>query len=167
MDIARFDALNEVYGPLARRASALCGSLKGTGLAAQWGWYGNHSVFLEGEYRTEAFPIPVVEVEGRCHRGGCDVGLHVDEVFVEFQLSRRAALAFDWASLTVPFEVYGVDDYLHDFYREGMERPGIAGRIKASGEDRVGVSLTFPWETSDGVLLSTVSGVLRAAQSEP
>ena len=166
MDIAQLEALNGVYAPLVRRAKALCRSLKETGLSTRWGWYEDHSVFLDGEYRAEAFPIPVLEVEGGCHRGGCDVGLHVDEVFVEVQLPRRAALAFDWSQLPAPFEVYGVDDYLHDFYRAGMDVGGIAGRIGASGEDRVGVSLTFPWDTPDHVLLSAVSHGLRAAQSE-
>ena len=157
MNIAQFHTLNEIYMPLSARAAALCRGLKQAGFEVCWGWYHNHSAFLEGEYRAEHFPIPVLDVEGGCRGGGFDVGLHLDEIFVEFQLPRQKAVTFDWSCLPAPFEVYGVDNYLHDFYREGMDPEGIAGRIEASGENQVGVSLTFPGETLDETILRAVS----------
>lgn len=161
MDIAQFEQLNTVYEPLSRRAALLCKALNETGSSAQWQWYANHSVFLEGNYRTESFPIPVITV-----KGVCDIGLHLNELWMEFQLPRERALTFDWSCLAAPFEVYGVEDYLHDFYREGMEAERIAGRIEASGEQAVNVACTFPWDTPDEELLRVVSQCLGWAAGQ-
>ena len=156
MDKVLFDQLNAAYASLGRRASALKGALEEAGLRAIWNWYAYHSSLIDGEYRMEEFPIPVVDVEGGSHRGGCDVGFHMDEIFVEFQLSCGQAFGFDFGQLPYPFEVYGVEDYLHDFYRPGMDLDGIAARIMASGEKQVGVSLTLPGDTGTAALLAVV-----------
>ena len=161
MDKVLFEQLNAAYASLGRRASALKGALEDAGLRAVWNWYAYHSTLIDGEYRMEEFPIPVVDVNGGCHGGGCDVGFHMDEVFVEFQLTCEQAFGFDFGQLPQPFEVYGVEDYLHDFYRPGMDLDGIASRIMSSGEHRVGVTLTLPGNTEIADLVSMVQDSRR------
>lgn len=161
MDKVLFEQLNAAYASLGRRASALKGALEDAGLRAVWNWYAYHSTLIDGEYRMEEFPIPVVDVNGGCHGGGCDVGFHMDEVFVEFQLTCERAFAFDFGVIPYPFEVYGVENYLQDFYRPGMDADGIAARIMASGEKLVGVSLTLSGSAEKEQLLSVVEQCRR------
>ena len=63
--------------------------------------------------------------------------VRLTRLLAEFQLSREAALAFDWGQLPQDAEVYGVEQYPMDFYTAGMDRAGIAGRIAESTEQAV------------------------------
>ena len=151
VDKALFLQLNGIYTPLSRRASRLCQDLADAGYAARWDWYGLHAALIDGGYQTEQFPIPVVVVDGLC-----DVGFDLDRIFLGFQLSRAAALAFDYRQLPDHFEVYGTEDYLHDLYHLGMDLDGIPRRIEHSSERAVGVQLTFSSDTPDKALLAAV-----------
>ncbi|MDE6259448.1 MAG: DUF3201 domain-containing protein [Oscillospiraceae bacterium] len=160
MDKALFQQLNRIYAPLHSRALRLTQALAQRGIKAEWGWYNNHSVRVDGEYQTEEFPIPVVDVGGLC-----EIGLDSDGCWLEFRLPREAALAFDWGRLAEGLEVYGVDDYLLDFYRAGMDIAGIAGRIEASAEQAVNAALYFPADVEDQVLLAAVEDCRRRKDS--
>ena len=161
MEKVLFEQLNAAYAPLGCRASALKMSLEERGIPAVWNWYANHSTLIDGEYRLEEFPIPVVDVAGGSHNGGCDVGFHMDEIFLEFQMTCERAVGFDFGQLPQPFEVYGVEQYLYDFYRPGMDLDGIVSRIMDSGEKLVGVSLTLPGHTQTADLVAAVGACLR------
>ena len=156
MDKVLFEQLNSAYAALGRRASALKCALAGAGIPANWNWYAYHSTLIEGEYRTEEFPIPVVDVEGGSHKGGCDVGFHMDEIFVEFQLGFDRAFGFDFGLIPQPFEVYGAEDCLHNFYTAGMDPDGIAARIMESGEREVCVSMLLPGDAETEEILAAV-----------
>lgn len=156
VDTALFQQLNGIYAPLHGRARRLAGSLLQRGVEASWGWYANHSVQVEGEYQTEEFPIPVVEAGALC-----EIGLDLDGCWLEFQLSREAALAFGWEQLPEDAQVYGVEHYLTDFYTAGMDKAGIAGRIGRSTEQAVSVALPFPPDAEDEALLSAVEDCRR------
>lgn len=156
MDTALFQQLNRIYAPLHGRARRLTGVLAQRGVEASWGWYANHSVKVDGGYQTEEFPIPVVEAGDLC-----EIGLDLDGCWLEFQLPRGTALAFDYGRLPEGFEVYGVEQYLTDFYTAGMDRAGIAGRIARSTEQAVNIALSFPTDVEDEVLLSAVEDCRR------
>lgn len=156
MDKALFDQLNQVYAPLRGRAVRLTQALARNGMEAKWGWYANHSIKVDGEYQTEEFPIPVIEAEGLC-----DIGLNLDECWLEFQLPREVALEFDWGRLPENIEVYGVERYLVDFYTAGMDRAGTAGRIAESTERAVNIALSFPPDVEDAALLAAVEDCRR------
>ena len=94
MDRALFQRLNQIYAPLRGRANRLARTLEEGGLKAKWAWYANHSVKVDGEYQTEEFPLPVVDVGDLC-----EIGLNLDECWIECHLPRAAALAFPWARL--------------------------------------------------------------------
>ena len=142
MDKALFQQLNQIYAPLRGRANRLARALAEGGLKA--------------EYQGEEFPIPVMDVGDLC-----EIGFNLDDCWVEFQLSRKAALAFDWAQLPEGAEVYGVEQYLVDFYAAGMDRAGIAGRIAESAEQAVNIALTFPPDVEDSALLAAVEDCRR------
>ena len=156
MDKALFQQLNQVYAPLRSRAGQLVQALAHNGLEAKWAWYANHSVKVDGEYQTEEFPVPVIDVGELC-----EIGLNLDEYWMEFQLPRETALAFDWELLPEDVEVYGVEQYLMDFYTAGMSRAGIAARIADSTEQAVNIALSFPPDVEDAALLSAVEDCRR------
>ena len=156
MDRALFQQLNLIYASLRCRALQLTGALTQTGIQAKWGWYANHSVQVDGEYQTEEFPIPVVDVVELC-----EIGFNLDGCWLEFQLPRAAALAFDWEQLPEGAEVYGVENYLLDFYRAGMDLAGVAGRIAASAEQAVNTALAFPVDVELEHLLTAVEDCRR------
>lgn len=151
MEKTLFEQLNDVYTPLRARAAGLTKLLTQAGYDARWGWYGNHSVQVDGVYRTQEFPIPVVDVTGLC-----DVGFNLDNCWLELHLSRAQALAFDWRQLPEGAEVYGAEDYLSDFYHAGMDVSGVAGRIAESREENVHTALSFSQDAQNEELLAAV-----------
>ena len=156
MDKFLFQQLNQVYAPLRGRAAHLTQALSRNGIDAKWGWYANHSVEVDGEYQTEKFPIPVVDVGNLC-----EIGFNLDGCWLEFQLPRAEALVFDWGQLPKDAEVYGVENYLMDFYHIGMDRAGIAVRIEESAEQAVNAALAFPADVELEALLAAVEDCHR------
>ena len=87
--------------------------------------------------------------------------VRLTRLLAEFQLSREAALAFDWGQLPQDAEVYGVEQYPMDFYTAGMDRAGIAGRIAESTEQAVNAALSFPPDAPDDTLLVAAENCRR------
>lgn len=155
MEKKLLEQLNEIYAPLSHKARELRKALEAEGIHASWGWYAFHSVKVEGEYQTEEFPIPVVTA-GEV----CDLGLDLDRIFLELQLSRERALTLDWEKLSPEAEVYGAEAYLEDFYHPGMDMGDIRRRIEESGEATVCITGNFPKETGVEELLKAVHNAL-------
>ncbi len=156
MDKALFQQLNLVYAPLRGRAAGLTKALIQSGFNARWGWYSDHSVLIDGEYRSEDFPIPVVEAGDVC-----EIGFNLDGCWLEFRLPRGRALAFDWGRLPEGAEVYGVEHYLEDFYHPGMDPAKTTERIAQSREQAVGIALSFPPDAEEAVLLAAAENCRR------
>ena len=156
MDAALLKQLNGIFGPPARRAAALASALKQKGVPASRGWYANHSVRVDGRWQTEEFAIPLVEVGGLG-----DVGFDLDGVWLELRLPREKALTFDYAALPAPFEVYGLEDYLTDFYHEGMDPAELSRRIAESGEREIGAALSFPADIPAEELAAVVLNFIK------
>ena len=78
------------------------------------------------------------------------------------KLTREAALecAFE-AARGVPFEAYGVEDYLADYYRSGQPIETLRERVHASTEGEIGFAFTLPFET-EGARLHDFLRALRA-----
>lgn len=151
-----WEVLNSVYEPLYRRARSLCAALVSADCPAQWNWYALHSVRRGDEWQTEYFPIPVITAAGVC-----DVGLELDNIFLEGKLSREQAMEADFSALSWPFELYGSEDYLLDFYRPGMPMEDLRDRIAQSSETAVGLQLTLPPDCGDEALLRAVEALKR------
>ena len=72
-------------------------------------------------------------------------------------MSREKALKFDFTSLgSYAFELYGVDEYLTDFFNDDMDFEGIHQRIENSKEKLITVCFYFSLDTSVKEIVDTV-----------
>jgi len=137
MDINMIKKLNLIYEPLYKYTMKLVNELKELNYDAQWGFYGFHSIRHKDEFITEFFPIPVITV-----RDICDIGVDLNHIFIEGKLTREAAMKFDYSLLQdYTFEVYGINDYLNDFYNSKLDVEGIGRRIEESKEKEIGIQI--------------------------
>ena len=143
-----WEFLNNIYTPLYHRAKTLCSYLTAAGLSARWHWYSYHFTRREERYQAEYFPIPVITVDQIC-----DIGLELDHIFLEGTLSQKQALANDFTAIPWPFEVYGGQDILQDFYRPGMSIQELPKRIADSGEKTIGLQLMLPADCDNQEIL--------------
>lgn len=146
MDV--WETLNGIYEPLWQRTVALNKRLKEAGYSCKWDYCAFHSSIREGEYRMEYFPIPVITAEGIC-----DIGVELDSVFIDAHLSRAQALAFDWAAVPWPFEVYGTENFLEDLLRPDMPPEELRAVIEQSGEEEIGIAFSLPGDCGDEEIL--------------
>lgn len=129
--------LNGCYSGLLSRRKSIESILRAHGLRYTTGFYNNHSVRAGEEWGTEIFPIPVISVQDIC-----DIGVDLNQTFVEGNLGRSQAILFDYRIFDRrSFSVYGCEAFLEDFYREGMELEGIGRLIEASPEESVGITV--------------------------
>lgn len=140
MNIGRYNELNEIYEPLHEKAKNIYKEIIDNGYKASLGWYNMHSVKYKDKYITEFFPIPVITVEKIC-----DIGLDIDTIFVEATISREKALKIDYDFFIQNYniEVYGVDDYLNDFYNASMKSSDIKLKIQESNENEIHIAAYF------------------------
>lgn len=133
--------LNAVYRELEVKTAVLFQSIdEKLGLNCTVGFYnGHYSKNGSGEYERECFPIPVISVEGLC-----DVEIGLDGISVSAKLLRDTALSFDYAVLNgCKFEVYGVEDYLSDYYSDGDTLDDLINNVLSSQETEIGFQFSF------------------------
>lgn len=152
MELDTFDLLNSVYEPLYKRTAAVLSKLKKLNYDVTWGYYGFHSVKNKEEFTTELFPIPVITVKDIC-----DIGIDLDSIFIEGKLKRDAALKFDFSLLKdYNFEVYGVNEYLKDFYNKNLDIVNIHEKIKESSEKEIGIQVCLESDTPLSKIIEVV-----------
>lgn len=136
------DTLNRLYRPLAQKQRELTAAL--TRLQAQYqivhGFFNGHfHKDAAGQYQSDAYPIPVISVMDLC-----DIEIDIDTVTFTSKLSKDQIVAFDWHVLDgMHFEVYGVEDYLHDYGTDQNARQ-ISRSVLESDETEFFVSFSFP-----------------------
>lgn len=135
-----FEILNNAYKKLNDILVEFQGKLKSQNINYTWGFYNNHSIKdNNGNWVTEYFPIPVITIDSLC-----DIGIDLDFIFVETKMERERAITFDFSSfLPYKFEVYGVCEYLSDFYNDSMDINNIGHEIEQSKENQIGISFFF------------------------
>ncbi len=90
-------------------------------------------------YKMDFYPIPVISI-----KGFCDIEVDVDRVCISTKLSKKDAIAFDYKKLEAyDFEVYGVKNYLDDFYIKGQDINDLKRNIESSKESEIGFSFKF------------------------
>lgn len=159
MEKTRRETLNEIYSPLCERMRALSAALAERGLPAESGWFcGHYSKDETGQYRMDDFPIPVVTVPGRW-----DIELGLELTTVSAKLRRAAALALSPEELgDVPFEAYGVEDYLLDLYLPGTDFSRLRENILACGEEEIGFSFCLPTDAPAERVLALMERLSQA-----
>ena len=142
--------LNEFYRKLCNKAQ----SLRSPFISAiekyncKMGFFnGHYSKNEDGNYEIEYYPIPVISIIG-C----CDIEVGIDKISISTKLSRNVAETFDYSLLKkYEFEAYGVENYLDDYYTNGMSMDDFKQKIKASNEQAIGFSFLFDELDENGV----------------
>lgn len=136
------EELNEVYKKLESKMHDIAAPFISlhNGFDFICGYYnGHYHKDSEGKYVMDYFPIPVITVDGLC-----DIEIDLDKVSISTKLKREAALGYEYEKLSeYAFEVYGVEEYLDDFYVEGNTYPELVKNIENSEEKEIGFSFMF------------------------
>lgn len=124
--------LEQIYKPMVESAQTIKDLLdKNTNLKTSLGFYNNHYHKNEqGEYIADIFPIPVITVNNLC-----DIEIDVEKVSITTKIKTEDAAVFDYSVFkNIEFEIYGVEDYLCDYYTNGEDIACIADRLRKSTE---------------------------------
>lgn len=155
MNIERFETLNSIYKPLHERAKSIIDELKKNNYKFEWGYFGQHYIKHNDNWLVEYFPIPVIDVNGIC-----DIGIDLEHIFIEYKMLKQKALNYDFNKLTkYKFEVYGVENYLNDFYNAEMDLNNIKNRILESEEKEVGISIFLDTEACFDDILGAIKDI--------
>jgi len=132
--------LNEIYYPLDLKQAEL-NALFRRDFRLESSWYNGHYHKDEtGNWCRESYPIPVIGVKGLC-----DIEVPFDKISISTKLKRDAALGYPFEKLAgYEFEVYGVENYLTDFYHPGQTAQDLRENIRACNEKEIGFSFVFP-----------------------
>lgn len=134
------DILNQIYRTLEERRNEFVRMLCYHGYEVESGWFNGHYRRSDsGEWTMEYFPIPVISVSKLC-----DIEIGLNETTVSTKLEREAAIGYSFDKLcTYDFEVFGVENYLSDYYHKGMSLNMLKRNIENSNEKEIGFSFSF------------------------
>lgn len=161
MDI---DELNQFYFRLRIKCNELVIGLHHRVFQVEWGWFsGHYEKDGDGEYSRNDYPIPVISVKGYC-----DIEVNPDCVTVTAKRKRRDVLEGDFEKsfdkLTAyPFEAFGVEGYLDDFYQPGMTLEQFRENVRNSRETEVGFSFRLDFDVT-GEQIYEFAKLLRREQ---
>ncbi len=152
------EEINAAYGQLERKQTDIVRVLQQEGFPTVSGWYnGHYHKTGDGDWRREAFPIPVVTV-----KGVCDIEISFDGVSVSAKRKREAALEASYTDLLgYAFEAFGVSDYLCDFYQKGMPIAKLKSNIAQSSEREIGFAFPFSVDVEEAQILELVKLLRR------
>jgi len=132
------NALNAIYQPLHQAAVQLYTQLRSFEPSACFRYYNLHDVKIGGQYRTEYFPLPEIELrEKLC----ADIGFFLDgSVWLEIAVPREKALLLDYETLKKQLpalEVYGCKDYLADYCLKNLDSASVYRAIEATDSENI------------------------------
>ena len=142
---------------MAKKTEDLALLLSGFG-KCEYGWYNGHFHKDDGKWVKEYYPIPVISVKGLC-----DIEVGLETTTLSAKLGRDAAAQFPFETLSgCEFEVYGVQNYLSDFYRDGIATAQMRENICSSGETEIGFSFAVDRANESEQLVKLV-GMMKDA----
>ena len=117
MELKDLEMWNAIYKEVHNKAEKLSEALKKAGYNGEFGYFNMHSINIDNEFYTEYFPIPVFTIDEYT-----DIDMNFDSISIETTVSRKALLSVDYEELAkkYKFEVYGVENYLEDYYNENL-----------------------------------------------
>lgn len=148
------DELNGVYYPLYIKANEILKRFVPSRIfEAEYGWYnGHYSKDQSGQYVMDYFPIPVVSV-----KGFCDIEIGLGQITVSTKLKRKQVMSFSFDEFNnIPFEAYGVEDYLADYYSADLTFSQFRENVEKSKEKEIGFSFVFERDCDSGMLFDYV-----------
>lgn len=131
-----FKLLNNIYEKLHLEKEIIKEVLDSKNHDYEIGYYPFHSIKNNDVFSLEQYPIPVFSVNKRI-----DIGIDIHHIFFEFRFKREKAIDLDFFKLQgYTFEVYGIQNYLEDYYiNNNIE--GIKVLIEKSSEKEIGISI--------------------------
>lgn len=134
--------LNTFYTRLESKVIEIANDIC-VGFPLSWGWYNGHFHKDENEkWIREAFPIPVITIDGLC-----DIEININKITVSTKLSREKALEYHYERFkNAAFESYGIENYLLDFYTSDMVLDDLKDNILKSDENEIGFSFLFDFD---------------------
>lgn len=143
MDKELLNEINAAYYQLEMKHAEISHALFHRIFEFETGWYnGHYQKTIPGNWLRESYPIPVISV-----KGFCDIEIQFDKISVSTKLKREAALTYSYEKFSgYEFEVYGVEDYLADFYHKGQTIHDMKEKICACDEAEIGFSFVFPFD---------------------
>ena len=144
--------IDRAYGRIEQSCKEIEGVLS-TNFSVDHGWYnGHYHRAADGSWVREAYPIPVISVNGVC-----DIEIEFDHINISSKLSKEQAVRFPYEEIaSIPFETYGVEDYLSDLYHSGMSLSDLRRNISDAKEQEIGFSFRFVAEVKVKDILSFV-----------
>lgn len=145
------DQLNQFYKNLDDKANQIKEILDKNGFNVEKCYYNGHYYNKDssGNYVKDYYPIPVVEV-----RGLCDIEIVGSHIGVSTKTSIKNAIHFDYKKLSnYYYEVYGVVDYLADYYKSGEDIVKLYNSLEACNEKEIGFAFSFANNTTTDKIL--------------
>lgn len=143
MNLKRIEQLNNILQPLHRKFKELKLILKDYDFNYyNAGWYNMHSIKYNDDFIEEYFPIPVISVEGVG-----DIGINLDHIFIETRISKEKVelLQLDYFT-DYNIEIYGVEDYLMDYYHPNIEKEIYKEKLYKSSEKEFHFTINLLWD---------------------
>lgn len=158
MDMQRLNEINDAYYRLEQKQAEIVRALCLSSFELESGWYsGHYHREGNGNWFRESYPIPVIAVKGLC-----DIEVQFDGVSVSSKLERETALAYSFAKLVgVPFEAFGVKDYLADLYHPGLTEQELKENIRTCDEGQIAFSFAFLFDVEGRQILEFVELLRR------
>ena len=147
--------LNEFYKILDNKGTQIKDILSQCGFDVKMGYFNGHYVDKDcsGNYVKDYYPIPVIEVKGLC-----DIEIGNSFVGISSKLAINDALNFDYGKLSdYQYEVYGVIDYLGDYYKSGEDVGKLYRNLKKSNETEIGFAFSFESSATAEIILKAVN----------
>lgn len=134
--------MNEAYHQLEWKHAEIAHSLFHRIFNIESGWYnGHYAKAADDTWQRQSYPIPVISVKGYC-----DVEISFEQLSVTTKLKRAKALTYSYDRIkNYDFEVYGVENYLCNFYHKGQTIAELKNNIAQSDEREIGFSFVFPF----------------------
>lgn len=135
------EQLNEFYKNLDGKAKQIKDILVNNGFKAEKNYFNGHYYNKDaaGNYVMDYYPIPVIELKGLCDIEV--VGTHLN---ISTKTSLKNAIHFNYDIMSdFYFEVYGVIDYLADYYKSGEDILKLYKSLETCNETEIGFGFSF------------------------
>lgn len=122
------------------------------------GWFnGEFERSEDGQWVSQAYPIPVISVKGYCN-----VEIGFDKITVSTKCKRKDTLERSYEKLMhYTFEAFGTDDCYEVFYRSGMTVEQMKEKVRKSDEREIRFRFLLPWDTEQDQIYEFVKLLRR------
>ena len=141
MDRRLLAEMDAAYRALEARLEIVKAAVRQAGLECASIWHsGHYARDGHGEFRRQAYPIPIVSVEGLC-----DLELGFFWLSITAKLARAQSLAFPYEALPpCSFEACGVEHHLSDCYHARQRLEALGKNAASSHETEIGFAFSLP-----------------------